>query len=64
MAGRMAIRLCTTLGDPLPFDTLTATSELSPQLWALVALLVGVALRVSRHPRLRDMGALDHELPL
>jgi ATP-binding cassette subfamily B protein len=44
MLGRMAIQFAPALVIRAMFDELTATSELSPMLWALVALLVGVAL--------------------
>src|SRR5215218_4137456 len=44
MLGRMAIQFAPALVIRALFDTLTADSRLSPALWALVALLVGVAL--------------------
>ncbi len=44
MAGRMAIQFAPALVIRSLFDTLTAKAQLTPELWALVALLVGVAL--------------------
>lgn len=44
MFGRMAIQFAPALVIHALFDTLTATGQLTPQLWALIALLVGVAL--------------------
>src|SRR4051794_4060909 len=44
MLGRMAIQFAPALVIRALFDTLTANSQLTPELWLLVAWLVGVAL--------------------
>ena len=44
MVGRMAVQFAPALVIRALFDTLTATPRLTPALWALIALLVGVAL--------------------
>ena len=44
MIGRMGIQFAPALVIRALFDTLTATAQLSPALWGLVALLVGVAV--------------------